>query len=141
MELELECRNKAAELLEKYFPNFVSEAAQGKTENLAAEYTDELPYEIEGEFQHYLSQKWTEIAPEGKPFKKIMNRGLAMSMVDASYVPELKTARNEAADITLWEKITRTNHKDVTYYKGLLKQYTEEILDTMIKDFLEETGD
>ncbi len=138
LELELDCRKKAAELLEQYFPDFVHEAAEGKTENLAVEYTNDLPYVIEGEFQHYLEQKWATVAPEGKPFKTVMNRSLEMSMVDASYIPDLKSAREEAVDITLWEKITRTNHEDVTFYKGLLKQYTEELLNTMIKDFLED---
>jgi len=63
---------------------------------------------------------------------------LDMSMVDASYVPSLKEARADAEKVTLWEKITKSNHEDVTYYKGLLKQYTEELLSTMIKDFIEE---
>lgn len=137
-ELEIGCRRKAAQLLDKYFPGFISEAALGKTEALSVEFTDDLPYVIEGEFEQYLNQLWETVAPDGKPFKEIMNRRLEMSMVDASYVPDLRTARKDAVDVTLWEKITKSNHEDVTYYKGLLKQYTEEILNTMIRDFLED---
>lgn len=45
---------------------------------------------------------------------------------------------NQMATITLWEKITKSNHEDVTYYKGLLLEYTKELLMIMRIDFLEE---
>lgn len=138
LELQLECYRKSDELLEKYFPDFANKAAKEKEEELSPEYTDELPYEIEGEFRHFLSTRWAELVQNDKDFQGAMNRNLDMSMVDANYVPEVKSAREKAVNVTLWEKITKTNHEDVTYYKGLLKQYTEEILDTMIKDFIED---
>ncbi|MGN0202566.1 MAG: hypothetical protein ACI399_06670 [Candidatus Cryptobacteroides sp.] len=138
LDLEIDCHKQAAELIDKYFPDFVNEAAKGETEVLSVEYTNELPYEIETVFRQYLEQKWATVHPEGKPFKKAMNRSLEMLTMDGDYVPELKKAREDAVDITLWEKITKTNHEDVTYYKGLLKQYTEELLNTMIRDFLED---
>lgn len=39
---------------------------------------------------------------------------------------------------SLWERITKSNHKDVTYYKGLLLEYTKDLLMVMRQDFLEE---
>lgn len=47
-------------------------------------------------------------------------------------------AHKDAAEQTLWERITKSNHKDVTYYKGLLKEYTRDLLMVMREDFLEE---
>ena len=47
-------------------------------------------------------------------------------------------AYRNAQQRTLWERITQTNHKDVTYYKGLLEEYTRELLFCMKHDFLEE---
>lgn len=47
-------------------------------------------------------------------------------------------ALKEAQQQTLWEKITKTNHEDVTYYKGLLEEYTRELLFCMRHDFMEE---
>lgn len=47
-------------------------------------------------------------------------------------------ALKDAKKQTLWELITRTNHKDVTYYKGLLEEYTRELFLVMRADFLEE---
>lgn len=44
----------------------------------------------------------------------------------------------DATEITLWERITKSNHEDVTYYKGLLQEYTRDLLMVMREDFLEE---
>ena len=135
--IECRCRKKADELLEQYFPDFIHEAAVVRPEKLTAAYNDELPREVQRAFREWLESLWEEIAPAGsKPFSEVMNLHKSMQMVDLSYVPHLEDARKKAEQITLWEKITRTNHEDVTFYKGLLKQYTEEVLDTMIKDFM-----
>ena len=136
-QVSLKCYEEIDILLEKYFPNFVYEAAVKKPEALAAEYDNELPYKVKAEYRQWLSSLWGEVAPEGSnPFDEIMNLHLSMSMVDSSYVPYLKDAREDAVEMTLWEKITKTNHEDVTYYVGLLRQYTKELLNTMTKDFL-----
>lgn len=137
--IENRCCNMAEDLLEKYFPNFVCDAAQTRPEELGGQYSDALPHQVETEFRDYLSGVWKEISPEGgKTFEEIMSRHLEMSMVDAEYVPCLKEARADAEQITLWEKITQSNHRDVTYYKGLLRQYTRELLMLNIKDFMED---
>ena len=47
-------------------------------------------------------------------------------------------AYKDAIEITLWERITKSNHEDVTYYKGLLLEYTRDLLMVMRQDFLEE---
>ena len=47
-------------------------------------------------------------------------------------------AYRDAKQRTLWERITRSNHKDVTFYKGLLLEYTRDLLLVMREDFLEE---
>ena len=39
---------------------------------------------------------------------------------------------------TLWERLTKTNHKDVTYYKGMLHECSRNLLLLMREDFLEE---
>lgn len=135
------CREKADELLERYFPDFINEAAVIRPEKLAAAYHDDLPREVQQAFREWLASLWEEIAPAGaKSFPEIMNLHKSMQMVDISYVPYLKEAREKAEKITLRERITRTNHKDVTFYKGLLKQYTEELLQTMIQDFMGDVG-
>ncbi|MDY4751958.1 MAG: hypothetical protein SPD44_04475 [Prevotella sp.] len=137
IEIEVECRKKEAELIEKYFPNFIHEVALEQPEVLTDGYNDVLPHRIEQEYREWLSELWNRLEQKGdRSFDEIMNLHLSMSMVDASYVPYLKDAGVDARKRTLWEKITQTNHEDVRYYKGLLKQYTEELLATMTRDFI-----
>ena len=55
-----------------------------------------------------------------------------------AYLEELWKKYAPATKQTLWERITKTNHKDVTFYKGLLQEYTRELLMVLRLDFLEE---
>lgn len=138
-EIELRCRTKAAELIHYYFPDIIYEATVERPETLDDRYYDNLPHVIENEFREWLASLWTEVAPEGVgSFEDIMNRHLKLWMVDSEHAPYLKEAREDAQRITLWEKLSRSNHEDVTRYKGMLKDYAEALLDTMVMDFIEE---
>lgn len=48
-----------------------------------------------------------------------------------------ENCNNRAKEITLKEKILKTNHKDIAFFKGLLKQFTEELIEHLLNDFLE----
>lgn len=137
-EIERLCKEKEQELLNKYFGNLVSEAAIERPETIG-EYTKDLPLKIEAEYRAFLEELWNEYAPEGlegaplvleeKKLRKLMTDD------DRELISE---AHKDAAEQTLWERITKTNHKDVTYYKGLLQEYTRDLLMVMREDFLEE---
>lgn len=137
-EIERLCKEKEQELLNKYFGNLVREAAIERPETIG-EYTRDLPLKIEAEYRAYLEELWEEYAPEnlkGTPLvleeKKLRK---LMTDDDRELIDE---AHKDAAEQTLWERITKTNHKDVTYYKGLLQEYTRDLLMVMREDFLEE---
>lgn len=133
------CYNKGKELLTRYFGGSPIAAGTGMPETLENQYTDALPGAIADEYRQFLSGVWAETAPAGaRPFEEVMNRHRSLDLIHADYEDFIPLAREEAETITLWEKITKTNHKDVTFYKGLLKQYTEELLNTMASDFLED---
>ena len=51
---------------------------------------------------------------------------------------KVERAHKDATKRTPLERLTQSNHKDVTYYKGLLKEYTRELLTVMRIDFMEE---
>lgn len=132
------CKEKEQELLNKYFGNLVREAAIERPETIG-DYTKDLPLKIEAEYRAFLEELWKEQAPEnlkGAPLvleeKKLRK---LMTDDDRELIDE---AHKDAAEQTLWERITRTNHKDVTYYKGLLQEYTRDLLMVMREDFLEE---
>lgn len=136
--VEKYCKEKENLLLEKYFGNLVKETALERPETIG-EYTKDLPLKVEDEYRVYLEGLWKEFAPEelkGIPlvFEEQKLRKL-MTDDDRELIEE---AHKDATEQTLWERITKTNHKDVTYYKGLLEEYTRDLLMVMREDFLEE---
>ena len=136
--VETACNKKEQELLEKYFGNLEKEAALERPETIG-EYTKDLPLKIEAEFRAYLEELWKKYAPEelkGKPLVFDENK-LRLLMTDDDR-EGVDAAYKDATKQTLWERITKTNHKDVTFYKGLLQEYTRELLMVMRLDFLEE---
>lgn len=136
--IEKYCKEKENQLLEKYFGDLVIEAAIERPETIG-DYTKDLPLKIEAEFKAYLEELWKEYAPEelkGKPLVFDENK-LRLLMTDDDR-EGVDAAYKDATKQTLWERITKTNHKDVTYYKGLLQEYTRELLMVMRLDFLEE---
>lgn len=135
METKVEtlCKEKEQELLDKYFGNIVDEAANQRPETIG-EYTKDLPLKIEAEFREFLGTLWKEFSDEPLVLEEQKLRWL-MTEDDREKV---EAAYNDAKRITLWERITKSNHKDVTYYKALLRDYTKELLTIMRLDFLEE---
>lgn len=128
--IEILCREKEQELLNKYFPNGFG---CSKSETIG-EYTKDLPLKIETEFREYLIELWkqysdTPLVLEEQKLRWLMTED-DREAIDAAY--------KDAKRITLWERITKSNHKDVTNYKGLLHEYTKELLMIMRHDFLEE---
>lgn len=127
--IEILCKEKEQELLNKYFPK-----SSGRPDSeTVGEYTKDLPLKIESEFREYLAELWKQFsdAPlvlEEQKLRRLMTDDDRES-IDAAY--------RDAEHISLWERITRSNHEDVTYYKGLLYRYTKDLLLVMRTDFLE----
>lgn len=132
------CETKQNQLLNKYFGNLVHEAAIERPETIG-EYTKDLPLKIEAEYRAFLEELWKEHAPEelkGTPLV-LEEQKLRKLMTDDDR-EMIEPAYEAAKEITLWERITNSNHEDVTYYKGLLQEYTRDLLLIMRNDFLEE---
>ena len=132
------CKEKEQKLLKKYFGNLVKEAAIERPETIG-EYTIDLPLKIEAEFREFLEALWKDAAPDelkGTPL--VLEEQKLRKLKTDDDREGLHYAYKDAMEITLWERITKTNHKDVTYYKGLLEEYTRDLLMVMREDFLEE---
>lgn len=131
--VETLCREKEQELLERYFGNLPKEAATDRFETIG-EYTKDLPLKIEAEFRDYLVMLWKQYSDKPLVLEEQKLRWLMTKddreAIDAAY--------KDAKRVTLWERITKSNHEDVTYYKGLLYEYTKDLLMVMRHDFLEE---
>lgn len=136
--IEKICKKKEAQLLGQHFGNLVKEAALERPETIG-EYTKDLPLKIETEYRTYLEGLWKEYAPEALKDKPLVFEERKLRKLITDDDRELiDEAHKDATEQTLWERITKTNHKDVTYYKGLLHEYTCELLMVMREDFLEE---
>lgn len=132
------CKEKELDLLDKYFGNLDKEAIIKRPETIG-EYEKELPLKIEAEFKEYLLGIWKEINPDKECVFEEQKLRELMTEDDREGI---EYAYKDAVEQTIWERITQTNHKDVTYYKVLLKEYTQELLMCMRLDFLEEiTGE
>lgn len=132
------CDQKKAELIRKYFSNLVHEAAHSMPETIdEAKYPMTLPAQIEAEYRAFLAELLQEVAPE-KSIDTILNKHQFSVTFTEDDREQLEKAYKDAKIITIWEKITKSNHEDVTYYKGLLKAYTEELLKWMEIDFIED---
>ena len=132
------CKEKEQELLDKYFGNLVKEAAIERPETIG-EYTKDLPLKIEAEYRAFLEELWKDVAPEelrGTPL--ILEEQRLRKLLTDDDREGIDAAYKNATKQTVWERITKTNHKDVTYYKGLLLEYTRDLLMVMREDFLEE---
>lgn len=127
--VEILCKEKEQELLNKYFPS-----GFGVPSETIGIYTKDLPLKIEDEFRDYLVELWKQFsdAPlvlEEQKLRRLMTED-DRAAIDAAY--------KDAEHITLWEQITKSNHEDVTYYKGLIYEYAKKLLMVMRLDFLEE---
>ena len=137
-QIEELCKEKEQELFNKYFGDLVKKAVVERPE-VIGEYTKDLPLKIESEYKAYLEELWKEHATEGLKGKPLIleEQKLRKLMTDDDR-ESVDAAYKDATEQTLWERITKTNHKDVTYYKGLLQEYTRDLLMVMREDFLEE---
>ena len=136
------CIEKEQELLNKYFGNLVNEAAIEMPETIG-EYTKDLPLKSEAEYRKFLEKVWEKHVPaELKGTPLVLEEQKLRKLMTDDDREGIDAAYKDASTVTLWEKITKSNHKDVTYYKGLLFEYTKDLLLVMRHDFLEEiTGE
>lgn len=132
------CEVKQNQLLNKYFGNLVHDAAIERPETIG-EYTKALPLKIEAEYRTFLEEIWKEHAPtELKGTPLVLEEQKLRKLITDDDREMIGPAYKEATERTLWERITKSNHEDVTYYKGLLQEYTRDLLMVMHQDFLEE---
>lgn len=118
--------------------SLVYEAAIEQPETIG-EYSKELPLKIELEYYNYLEYLWKEYVTNNKQdFSNIIDKRHLRMLSTEDDIEAIEYAYNDATRQTLWERLTKSNHKDVTYYKGLLKEYTKELLSCLRCDFLEE---
>ena len=138
LEIEKLCKSKEQELLNNFFGKLIKEAAIERPETIG-NYTRDLPMKIEEEYFQYLKELWNEINPDkSKSLESILDKRQISRLITEDDREGINYAYEEATRRTIWERITQSNHKDVTYYVGLLKEYTRELFTCLRCDFIED---
>lgn len=106
----------------------IHEAAHEMPETVdGSRYSMELPAKVEAEYRSSLKDLLAEVA-SGKDIDVILDKHYLSVTFTEDYRQQLEKAYKDAKIITVWEKLTKSNIEDVTYYKDLLKEYTEDFL-------------
>lgn len=133
--IEKLCINKEYELIDKYFGNIVREAVE-KKDDIG------LPKRIEDEYLAFLKEIWENTSlNDSRKFETVIDKRQLSEQLTENKRISAEHAYNEAVRVTLWERLTNTNHEDVTNYKGILKDYTIALLKEMRCDFVEDIKD
>lgn len=135
--IETLCKEKEQELIGTYFGNIVKEAVE--CPETIGGYTMDLPLKVEAEYKEFLKGVWEEFAPgDSRTIEDVLDEKRLKDLMTEDEREAVRNAFDEANKITLWERLTKTNHEDVAHYKGLLKEYVTELLFCLRCDFLEE---
>lgn len=136
--VETLCREKAQELLNKYFCSEEIWPSEGEDAEKIVESTKDLPFEVEAEYRKFLVELWKEYSDE----PLVLEENYLLWLLTEDNREEVDITYKDAKRITLWERITKTNYKDVHRYRWALHDYAKDLLWVMRKDFLEEiTGE
>ena len=137
--LESLCKEREEKLLKGYFYNLVEEAAHERPE-FTGKYTPDLPYKVESEYREYLAFLLKQLFPEDETIDVncFLDEEKLRKLITEDDSEIINEAYKKASKRTVLERLTNTNHKDVTYYKGLLEAYSKDLLLVMRTDFLEE---
>lgn len=107
--VEILCINKEKELLNKYFPK-----GFGRIESeTIGDYTKDLPLKIEAEYREFLVELWKQFSDSPLVLEEHKLRGFMTKNVGET----VEAAYRDASQITLWKRLTKSNYRDVTYYK------------------------
>lgn len=137
--INLQCKLEQHRIIKKYFGNLVHEAAIERPETIG-KYTIEYAHSAVDEYKDFLKKLWkdSKSGNDIRPLDAILDKPWLIEARTADDLEGIGFALKDAERRTIWERLTRSNHKDVTYYKGLLQVYTEEVLESIRLDFIEE---
>lgn len=138
-EINRMCLAEKQRLIQVYYGNLAHEAAVEMPETIG-KYTLAYAQNVANEYKSFLKTLWDTIKSpnDDRTFEAIMNNPRLLELRTADDLEAIGYALKDAERRTLWERLTVSNHKDVTFYKGLLLVYTEELLECMRIDFVEE---
>ena len=140
IEIESRCKAKEAELLNRCFGNIKKENTEELPETIG-NYSKDLPQQLETEYRDYLWAMWKELAPDDpRTMEQLFDKRDRDQRAAEAKREEVENAYREAERYTIGERLTKTNYKDVAYFKTMLKEYSELLLLSLRCDFIEDVA-
>lgn len=131
-EFMVAAKNELDKCVTQYFREISLEEA-AHPEILDAHYTEDYLERLVNDYYNRLEAIWSR-SPLAvyRTFSSVYHKPAVEEAGDPS---ALSDAYKDASRRTLWERLTCTNHKDVTEYKELLHTYGESLLKNMLYRF------
>lgn len=103
------------------------------------DFVNQLIDKVEEDYRTYLSVLWGEISQNDKrSLDDILDKRYNRLMIAHDYVTSIESAHKDAREITLWERLTNSNGKDIQQMNALIIAYSKDILAQITQDFMED---
>ncbi len=131
----------------------ISKQCFAEREQLIGKYCDALPtdhampieqireliVQIEKEYKFFLCGIWEQVKDgDNRSLDAILDKRWNRTVLAREYTAPIKTAIEDAEEITLWEKITNSNYRDMAHLNSLIIAYVYDLLAHITRDFLED---
>ena len=94
---------------------------------------------IEAKYLEFLKGLWKEIAPDDpRSIYDILDEKKLHKLITDDNREEVSITFDDAKKRTIWERLHKTNYKDVSRFRSALHDYAKDLLLVMRCDFLEE---
>lgn len=94
---------------------------------------------LEQEYKLFLARLWKDECPEDeRGLEDILDKQYNRFALDRDYQSKIVEAQAAAEEVTLWEKMTNSNYKDITQLNALIVAYAKDLLAHMTRDFMED---
>lgn len=94
---------------------------------------------VEEEYKNFLSTLWKDIRPDDeRTLDDILDKRYNRLVLARDYTAPIEAAIGDAEEITLWERITNSNYRDIEQLNALVIAYIRDLLAQITRDFMED---
>ena len=94
---------------------------------------------VEEEYKNFLTALWKDIRPDDeRTLDDILDKRYNRLVLARDYTAPIEAAIGDAEEITLWERITNSNYRDIEQLNALVIAYIRDLLAQITRDFMED---
>ena len=94
---------------------------------------------VEEEYKNFLTTLWKDIRPDDeRTLDDILDKRYNRLMLARDYTAPIEAAIGDAEEVTLWERITNSNYRDIEQLNALVIAYIRDLLAQITRDFMED---